>query len=260
MLIKFLGTGTSHGIPVVGCNCETCRSNNPKNKRMRSSIFIREKNTDILIDTSPEIRLQMLENDITNIDLVLFTHAHADHIMGFDDIRVINWLKGSSVPCYGNKDTMNKIKNIFDYIFDPLQMGGGIPQVTLNTIKKKFEFNNISITPLKVKHGKLDVFGYKINNMAYITDCSYIPKETFKKIQNIDLLIIDALRFEEHPTHMNLEEALEVVKKIKPKKTFFTHISHEMEHEKTNKMLPNNIELAYDGLNLEITKKEVIKN
>ena len=124
----------------------------------------------------------------------------------------------------------------------------------------KFEFNNISITPLKVKHGELDVFGYKIKNMAYITDCSYIPKETFKKIKNIDLLIIDALRFEEHPTHMNLEEALEVVKKIKPKKTFFTHISHEMEHEKTNKMLPNNIELAYDGLNLEITKKEVIKN
>ena len=260
MLIKFLGTGTSHGIPVVGCNCKTCTSNNPKNKRMRSSIFIQEKNNDILIDTSPELRLQMLANDITNIDLVLFTHAHADHIMGFDDLRVINWLKGESVPCYGNKDTMNKIRNIFDYIFDPLQVGGGIPQVTLNTIKSEFEYNNLLITPLEVKHGKLDVLGFKIKNMAYITDCSFIPENTFKKLKNIDLLIIDALRFEEHPTHMNLKEAIEVVKKINPKKAYFTHISHEMEHKETNKKLPENMELAYDGLILKVNKKEVIEN
>ena len=260
MLIKFLGTGTSHGIPVVGCNCKTCTSNNPKNKRMRSSIFIQEKNNDMLIDTSPELRLQMLANDITNIDLVLFTHAHADHIMGFDDLRVINWLKGESVPCYGNKDTMNKIRNIFDYIFDPLQVGGGIPQVTLNTIKSEFEYNNLLITPLEVKHGKLDVLGFKIKNMAYITDCSFIPENTFKKLKNIDLLIIDALRFEEHPTHMNLKEAIEVVKKINPKKAYFTHISHEMEHKETNKKLPENMELAYDGLILKVNKKEVIEN
>lgn len=260
MLIKFLGTGTSHGIPVVGCNCKTCTSNNPKNKRMRSSILIQEKNNDILIDTSPELRLQMLANDITNIDLVLFTHAHADHIMGFDDLRVINWLKGESVPCYGNKDTMNKIRNIFDYIFDPLQVGGGIPQVTLNTIKSEFEYNNLLITPLEVKHGKLDVLGFKIKNMAYITDCSFIPENTFKKLKNIDLLIIDALRFEEHPTHMNLKEAIEVVKKINPKKAYFTHISHEMEHKETNKKLPENMELAYDGLILKVNKKEVIEN
>jgi len=259
LLIKFLGTGTSHGIPVVGCNCKTCTSNNPKNSRMRSSIFIEVNNTDILIDTSPEARLQMLANDITNIDLVLFTHAHADHIMGFDDIRVINWLTGESVPCYGNKETMDKIKNIFDYIFDPYQIGGGIPQVTLNPIKSKFEFNNISIIPLKVKHGELDVLGYKIKNMAYITDCSYIPDSTFKKLKNIDLLIIDALRLKEHPTHMNLEEAIEVVKKINPKKAYFTHISHEMEHEYTNKKLPVNLELAYDKLVVKLKEDEVIK-
>ena len=260
MIIKFLGTGTSHGIPVVGCDCKTCTSESPKNSRTRSSIFINVENTDILIDTSPEARLQMLANNITNIDLVLFTHAHADHIMGFDDLRVINWLKGESVPCYGNEETLNKIKNIFDYIFDPLQIGGGVPQVTLNSIKSEFDFNNLLITPLEVKHGKLDVLGYKINNMAYITDCSFIPEKTFEKLKNIDLLIIDALRFEEHPTHMNLKEAIEVVRKINPKKAYFTHISHEMEHKETNKKLPNDMELAYDELKLNINKNEVIKN
>ena len=260
MLIKFLGTGTSHGIPVVGCNCKTCNSSNSYNNRMRSSIFIKVENTDILIDTSPEIRLQMLANNIKNVDLVLFTHAHADHIMGFDDIRVINWIKGKSVPCYGNKETIERITNVFDYIFDPVQIGGGIPQVTLNKINGEFEFNDVLITPLRVKHGKMNVLGYKIKNMAYITDCSYIPENTFKQLKNIDLLIIDALRYEKHPTHMNIKEAREVVERINPKKTYFTHISHEIEHAQTNKNLPDSIELAYDQLMIRLNQNEVIKN
>jgi len=260
LLIKFLGTGTSHGVPVVGCSCKTCTSSNPKNKRMRSSIFLEVNNLDILIDTTPELRLQMLNNNIDNVDLVLFTHAHADHIMGFDDIRVINWLNNKTVPCFGNKKTINHLRTAFDYIFNPSQIGGGIPQVTLNKVKESFVFESLKIEPLKVKHGKLDVYGYKIKNIAYITDCSFIPEETMEKIKNIDLLILDALRFEKHPTHMNLEEALAIVKEINPKKTFFTHISHEMEHDEVNNILPTNVKLAYDGLQLKINKKEVILN
>lgn len=252
MLIKFLGTGTSHGVPVIGCTCKTCLSDNPKNKRMRSSLFLNVNNTDILIDTSPELRLQMLANNIENVDLVLFTHAHADHIMGFDDIRVINWQKGRPVPCYGQKNTLDKIKEAFDYIFDPPQIGGGIPQVSFHSIDSEFSFQNIPIIPLPVKHGKLDVFGYKIYNMAYITDCSYIPESTFELLDDIDLLIIDALRFKEHPTHMNLEQAIQIAEKFDLKKAYFTHISHEIEHEEVNKILPDNIELAYDGLQIDL--------
>lgn len=252
MHLTFLGTGTSHGIPIIGCTCPTCQSDNQKNKRYRSSIHINVADKDILIDTPPEIRLQLLNNHITNIDLILFTHAHADHIMGFDDIRAINRLKKAAIPCYGNEDTINRLRHVFDYIFNPVQIGGGIPQVTLNIKENKFTYQDIEITPLPVKHGKIEILGFKIGKMAYMTDCSYIPDSTLKLLKDIDLLVIDALRYKPHPTHMNLEEALEVIDNLQVNKAYLTHISHEIEHNELSKKLPENVYLAYDGLNVEI--------
>lgn len=253
MEITFLGTGTSYGVPILGCNCATCTSNDPKNIRYRSSIFIKDTNLSILIDTPPELRLQLLNNKIYNFDLVLFTHSHADHIMGFDDIRVINKNQNKSIPCYGNKQTINHLRHIFSYIFEPEQIGGGVPQVSLNLIKDDLYINNTRITPLPVKHGKLDILGYKINNkLAYITDCSHIPQNTIKLIKNVKILIIDALRYKRHSTHMNVEQALKVINKLNLDMAYFTHISHDIEHNKTNEELPENVHLAYDGMNIII--------
>ena len=175
MEITFLGTGTSHGVPIVGCNCKTCTSNDPKNNRFRSSIYIKNSDKNILIDTTPDLRLQLLNNDITDIDIVLFTHAHADHIMGFDDLRAINRLNKADIPCYGNKETLDALKRKFAYIFKDHHCKFAVPSVELIEIEGVLEFNNLEITPLPVKHNNDIVFGYKVNNMAYITDCHYMP-------------------------------------------------------------------------------------
>mgnify|MGYP006283524089 CR=1 FL=1 len=252
MQLTFLGTGTSHGIPIIGCNCPTCMSVNDKNKRFRSSIHLNISDKDILIDTPPELRLQLLKNDINNIDLILFTHAHADHIMGFDDIRAINRLKDNVIPWYGNQDTIDRLSNIFNYIFNPVQIGGGIPQVSLKKIDTTFKYKDLTITPLPVMHGKIEILGFKIKNLAYITDCSYIPENTYNLLKNIDYLVIDALRFKTHPTHMNIDEALSVIERLNLSRAYLTHISHEIEHIQVSKYLPDNVKLAYDGLKIEI--------
>lgn len=252
MEITFLGTGTSHGVPIIGCNCKTCISNNPKNKRFRSSIYIKNSDKNILIDTTPDLRLQLLKNDITDIDIVLFTHAHADHIMGFDDLRAINRINKADIPCYGNKETLDALKRKFTYIFKDHHCKFAVPSVKLIEIKDGLEFNNLKITSLPVKHNNDTVLGYKVNNMAYITDCSYIPEKTFKLIEDIDLLILDALRYKSHPKHFNIEQAVEVIKDLGVKRAYLTHISHEIEHNEVNEKLPEGIQLAYDGLKLRV--------
>ncbi|TDX48905.1 MBL fold metallo-hydrolase [Orenia marismortui] len=252
MEITFLGTGTSHGVPIIGCSCSTCLSNNPKNKRYRSSIYIELDTSSLLIDTAPELRLQLIRNNITTIDAVLFTHTHADHLMGFDDLRGINRLQKKAIPCYGNQRAIKEIKRVFSYIFNPFQIGGGIPEVTLHQVSENFEIKNSTIVPIPIKHGKLDILGYRIANMAYLTDCSFISAESYRLLEGIDLLIIDALRYEPHSTHMNIDQALEVVNKLEVPQTYFTHLSHRLEHESVNKDLPNNVQLAYDGLKISI--------
>jgi len=253
LYITFLGTGTSHGVPIIGCNCKTCTSDDPKNKRYRSSIYVETNEKNILIDTSPDLRTQLLENNITDIDLVLFTHAHADHIMGFDDLRAINRLNKEDIPCYGNKETLDALRRKFRYIFEKKDYCKfAIPSVNMIEINNTIKFGNLKITPLPVQHNHDIVLGYRINNMAYITDCSHIPKDTSKLIEDIDMLILDALRYESHPKHFNIDQAVEVIKDLGVPKAYLTHISHEIEHNKVNQKLPEGIELAYDGLKVEI--------
>lgn len=251
--ITFLGTGTSHGVPIIGCKCKTCLSDDPKNKRYRSSIYIKTGEKNILIDTTPDLRMQLLEHNITDIDLVLFTHAHADHIMGFDDLRAINRLKKEEIPCYGDEKTLKALKKKFEYIFeDQRECNFAVPSVKLIELKKPLKFADLKITPLPVEHNNETVLGYKINNIAYITDCSHIPKGSIEKIKDVDLVILNALRYKSHPKHFNLFEAVEVIESLNIKKAYLTHISHEIEHNEGNRRLPDNIELAYDGLKLKI--------
>ena len=252
MKILFLGTGTSNGVPVLDCSCPTCLSENKKNTRFRSSVIIKYGEMDILIDTPPELRLQLLEYDIKNIDLILLTHTHADHIMGFDDIRSINQIQNKSIPVYANERVVENIKRIFPYIFNPYQPGGGVPKIDLNVINKNLNFGTLNIQPLPVKHGKLDILGYKLNEIAYITDCSFISESTFKHLSDVKVLILGALRHRPHSTHMTVDEAVEVINKTDIKRAYLTHLSHDLEYEKENNKLPDHINLAYDGLSIYI--------
>ncbi|AZO95393.1 MBL fold metallo-hydrolase [Halocella sp. SP3-1] len=252
MKITFLGTGTSHGVPLIGCNCDICLSDDPKNKRNRSSVYIQFDDLNLLIDTPPELRLGLLKNNISQVDAVLYTHPHADHLMGFDDIRALNMINNKTMPCYGNNYTIKEIKTVFPYINHNIQQGGGIPDVRLITINSNFLIKDKEVYPLPVKHGKLDIYGYRIENMAYITDCSFIPEATFKQLKGIDLIILGALRYRPHSTHMNIEQAIKTIKKLNVSRAYLTHLSHEIEHNKVSRELPENIFLAYDGLIVEV--------
>ncbi len=256
MKVKFLGTGTSHGVPLIGCECKTCKSKDKKNIRYRTSILISEGNTDILIDTPAEFRLRAIDYKIKKIDAVIFTHAHMDHIAGFDDIRRFNEIQEKIINAYADKKNLNEIKKRFNYIWEKTQSGGGKPKVNLKEIKpfKEFKIKNIKILPFPVWHGNLIVMGFRIKNFAYITDVSKIPDKVYKYLNDLDVLVLDALRIEEHPTHFNLFKSIEETKKINAKRTFFTHIAHSLEHNETEKKLPENIKLAYDGMEVIIKR------
>lgn len=254
MKITVLGSGTSQGVPVIGCKCNTCISENQKDKRLRASVFVETGDSKILIDTSIDFRRQILENNITDIDAVLFTHHHADHIFGMDDLRQINQRLDKYIDVYGSKITLDEISLTFRYIFDDeLIMHKCVPLVNLRTIEnKEFYFRNTAITPIEVFHGRIKIFGYRIGKFAYLTDCSFIPEEEYCKFENLDVLIINALRHKPHPTHFNLEQAVETAKLFKPVQTYLTHITHDIIHDETNSGLPENIQLAYDGLEINI--------
>jgi len=253
MTITILGSGTSHGIPVVGCNCPVCISNNIKNIRTRASILVSDKKTDILVDTATEFRLQAVREKITKIDAILYTHSHADHLHGLDDIRSLTWKK--AIPLYGTEQDIMEIKNRFPYVFNStLQKGGGKPQVTAHILESKsMKINSMEIRPVKLKHGLMDIYGYLFNNrIAYLTDCSAIPDESLPLLENLEVLIIGALRYRRHPTHFNIEQALEVIKKISPGRAYLTHLCHDLDHEQLENELPGGVYPAYDGLKITL--------
>ena len=254
MRIILVGSGTSQGVPNIGCKCETCMSENPKDKRLRASAYIEVDNQKILIDTSIDFRQQMLRAGISDLDSVLYTHHHVDHILGMDDLRQINQRYRKYIDIYGNKLTLDEIKISFRYALDEvLKSYWAVPLVNFHyTENKTFKIKETEITPIEVFHGHLKIYGYRIGKFAYITDASKIPDEEMKKLEGLDVLILNALRRAPHPTHFNLEQATEIALKVKAKKTFFTHITHDLKHDEINATLPENIELGYDGLEIAI--------
>ncbi|MFP4362358.1 MAG: MBL fold metallo-hydrolase [Spirochaetia bacterium] len=253
MKITVLGSGTSHGVPMVRCSCEVCRSTDPKNKRYRASVFVETENMNILIDTTPELRLQLLQANVQEIDAVFYTHGHADHINGLDDLRP--YCCHSEMPVYGNYETLKDIKERFSYIFKPTQLGGGKPRLELTPIiDSYFYLSNTKITPIPVKHGELDILGYRIGDFSYITDCSCIPETSMEMLKGTKILIIGALRYKPHSTHFSINQAREAAEKIAPEMTYFTHISHKLDHTRLTQELPNKIKPAFDGLTIEMNK------
>ncbi len=253
MNITFLGTGTSQGIPVIGCTHEVCVSKNEKDKRLRTSVLIEWDNYTYVIDCGPDFRQQMLNAKVTHIDGVLFTHEHADHTAGLDDIRTFSNRRGF-VPIYACKRVMDNLKKRFYYIFQRENRYPGAPNVEENIITlRDFQLKNLKVTPISVVHGKLNILGFKFDKLAYITDTSFISEEEKEKLKNLDVLVVNALRVDSHPTHFNLTGALKFIEEIKPKRAYIIHISHKLGfHDEVSKLLPANVFLAFDGLTVEI--------
>ncbi len=253
MIVRFLGTGSSHGIPVIGCKCKVCQSANTKDKRLRSSIFIETENQKLLIDVSPDFRQQMLREQITHIDAVLFTHEHKDHTGGIDDLRAYNYLMKSPINIFAEPRVISSIKNDYEYIFAEKHYPGA-PQVKANQIDNNpFTLNGDTIVPIRIYHGELPIYGFRIKNTAYLTDLKTIDNKEKQKLKNLDLLILGCIREEPHPAHLGLNDALQLIDELQPKQTYLTHISHIQKDYKTlNQWLPNNIQSAYDGLILNI--------
>ena len=252
--VVILGSGTSHGVPMIGCNCAICRSSDPRDKRTRPSIFVRIGDARILVDTATELRLQCIANGIEQIDAVLFTHHHADHVIGLDDVRRFNWLMGRPLPCYGSERTLANVQNMFLYAFEHApDSPHSRPELELHTIDAKpFVVDNQTIIPIPLIHGLLPVLGYRFGSVAYCTDCSEIPHESIELLQDLDVLVLDAVRHTPHPAHFNLEQAVELARTLHPRRTYFTHIAHQLGHEETNRQLPDGMELAYDGLRFSV--------
>lgn len=251
MRVIILGCATSTGVPIIGCTCPVCTSENPKNKRTRCSLYIETKGKNILIDSSTDLRFQALKHNITRLDAVLYTHSHADHTHGIDELRTFNFVNKMVIPCYGNDLTINNLKKNFAYIFDGVYSAGGKPKLELNVVENSFDFDEIEIIPVEINHDRWMILGYRVGNIAYLTDCSGIPAESMEKLQGLDLLIVSALRYIEHPAHFNIEQAVAISQKIGAKLSVFTHMGHEVEYEMLLSELPENIVPAYDGMEME---------
>jgi len=250
--ITFLGTGTSQGVPVIACQCAVCRSNDLRNKRLRSSVLISHKGQQFVIDTGPDFRQQMLRTKINHLDFVLLTHGHKDHVAGLDDIRAFNHIQYQPMDIYADDLACESVTREFYYVFSQNKYPG-VPELTLHSVgEQPFTVNNITIEPIKILHYRLPILGFRIDNFAYITDASQIEENELIKLKNLDVLVLNALRKEKHYSHFNLEEAIAIAEYVRPQRTYFTHISHSIFHEECSKNLPPNMELAYDELTIEI--------
>jgi phosphoribosyl 1,2-cyclic phosphate phosphodiesterase len=252
MKLTLLGTGTSTGVPSIGCTCETCTSDDPRDKRLRVSVLVEHDGQTVLVDTSSDFRQQALRQKLQRLDAVLITHCHADHIFGLDDIRPLNFRHGA-LGVYANERAWVDIRRIFKYIFEPSHFGGGLPQVVAHTVTPGAPFclsRNLQVTPLEVIHGRLPVVAYRFNDFAYATDLSEIPPATIDSLRDLDVLVLDCLRITPHPTHLWLEQALAYIEQLKPRRAYLTHIAHDIKHARDARLLPPGVEWGYDGMEI----------
>ncbi len=253
MKITFLGTGTSQGVPVIACECEVCKSLDRKDKRLRSSVMIETQGNVFVIDAGPDFREQMLRANVKHLDALLLTHAHKDHIAGLDDVRAFNYIQKKAIDVYAREDVQIAIKNEFSYAF-AIYKYPGVPEINLHKVENKtFDINHINIIPIEVMHFGLKIFGFRIGDFTYITDANFINDEEIQKIKGSKVVVLNALRKKKHVSHFNLEEAVALLKIIKPEHAYITHISHMMGfHEEVQKELPDFIKFAFDGLCIEL--------
>ena len=252
MKFLILGCGTSTGVPIIGCDCSVCTSTDPRNSRTRSSALLKTSAGFILIDTSTDLRAQSLRNNLRRIDAVLLTHPHADHIHGIDDLRAFNMVQEGAIPCYGSAYTIERLKAMFDYIFSESPSQSWRPNLTTTVVDSRFEVSGVEIIPIEIYHGEATIFGFRIGNAAYLTDCSSIPEESLKKLRGLELLVLGALRHKPHPTHMSIDEAVDTSRLIGATRTVLTHLSHAIDYTVDNEKLPEGVELAYDSMSIEV--------
>ena len=247
--ITFLGTGTSNGIPVIGCDCAVCHSSDSRDKRTRTSALIRTGGVSFLVDTATELRAQALANNVSHVDAVLMTHAHADHTGGFDDLRRFNEVQQQHLPVYADPTTSAVLRDRFAYTFvDAFSFYGGKPDLHLHEVTGPFEALGQQVIPIPVLHGRLPISGYRIGNLAYVTDAKTVPDESLDLLRGVDVLVLNGLREREHPTHLSFSEATDIILKVKPRRAYLVHLSHETSHERAQSLLPPGIEIAWDGL------------
>jgi phosphoribosyl 1,2-cyclic phosphate phosphodiesterase len=247
-----LGSGTSSGVPVIGCRCAVCTSDDPRNRRTRAGAKLELPGGTLLVDTPTELREQCLRYGLSRVDGVLYTHAHADHVFGLDDLRIFNFRQRRDIPCYGSAATMVSLRRTFWYAFEDGQEGGGKPRLELLEIDGPFEVAGTTVVPVPVLHGDLEVLGYRLGRFAYVTDCSHIPEPSYQLLAGVEILILGALRYHPHPTHFSIAEAVAAARRVGARRTYFTHLAHDVDHARLQVQLPPGVELGYDGLVLEL--------
>jgi phosphoribosyl 1,2-cyclic phosphate phosphodiesterase len=253
IIVTFLGTGTSTGVPVVGCRCRICTSEHPKNKRLRQSVKIECDGKYFLIDTTPDLRLQLLRDPMPRLDFVLFTHSHSDHLMGLDDIRPFNFRQREAIHAFANAMTAKAIRRAFSYIWNESQIGGGKPQLELHEVDGPFTHEGVEVTPIPVTHGDWTILGFRVGNFAYITDTNGIPSASLRLLEGVEILALDGLRpSPPHPTHFTIDEAISAAREVGARTTYLIHLTHDIDHDSFEATLPDGFRLAYDGLRLEI--------
>jgi phosphoribosyl 1,2-cyclic phosphate phosphodiesterase len=249
--LTVLGSGTSMGVPTIGCDCAVCHSSDPHDRRTRPSVLIEYGGHTVLIDTTPDFREQAIREGLCKLDAVLYTHGHADHVLGLDDLRPLSYHRQGKIPLYARPEVGAVLRNMFRYIFDADYKFGGLAQVELKPIDGPVDLFGARFEPVKVMHGDAEIIGFRFGTAAYLTDFSKIPEESYAQLQGLDILFLDALRHTPHPTHSTVENSLRIMERVKPKQTFFTHICHDLPHDATNATLPQHVRLAYDGMKLE---------
>jgi phosphoribosyl 1,2-cyclic phosphate phosphodiesterase len=252
MRVTMLGTGTSHGVPMIGCACAVCRSDDPRNKRTRASAAVQANGVTLLLDTATEMRIQVLREGIDRVDAVLYTHFHADHVSGLDDVKAFNAVLGGPMPCFGNASTERSLRERYHFAFEPVPFVGAIPQLRYQVVDEPFRLFGLDLVPVPIQHGGIVACGWRVGDVAYLTDTNGIPASSKPLLQGLELMIVDALRYRPHPTHFSVGEALEAIAELRPRRALLTHVNHDLDQATVEAELPDGVRLAYDGLVVEL--------